>query len=173
MSVWFTSDQHYNHSKIISLMNRPFSSVEEMNDTLIYNHNQVVKPGDKVYHLGDFAWTTPDVFLERLAGNHYLIKGNHDFRVKTDSFIWTKDTKQLEIDGTIFWLSHYAHRVWPLSHKGSFHLYGHSHGMMDSLYGNWGRSMDVGVDNNNFRPIHYEEVIDKLKEYNYSWHHPE
>ena len=53
--IFFTSDTHFNHKAIISYCSRPFESVEEMNDRLIDNWNQVVKPNDTVYHLGDFA----------------------------------------------------------------------------------------------------------------------
>ena len=52
--IFFTSDTHFNHKAIISYCSRPFESVEEMNDRLIDNWNQVVKPSDTVYHLGDF-----------------------------------------------------------------------------------------------------------------------
>ena len=53
--VWVTSDTHFNHANIIKYCNRPFSSVEEMNETIIANWNKVVSEDDMVYHLGDFA----------------------------------------------------------------------------------------------------------------------
>lgn len=55
--------------------------------------------------------------------------------------------------------SHYAHRVWPKSHHGSLHLYGHSHGTLPDS-GN--RSMDVGVDTNKFRPYSLEDIVAKI-----------
>jgi len=175
-TVWFTSDEHYSHSKIIRLMNRPFGSVEEMNEKLIENHNSFVMSGDRVYHLGDFAWNNAEIFLRRLNGQHFLIRGNHDYRdVREKGFIWVKDAYQLTVWEHTFWLSHYAHRVWPRSHFGSFHLHGHSHGMLDAQYGLWGRSMDVGVDAPGmyYSPINVEEVINILKDREFKNHHPE
>jgi calcineurin-like phosphoesterase family protein len=58
-------------------------------------------------------------------------------------------------------MSHYAHRVWPHHHKGSIHLYGHSHSNLDD---DWGKSMDVGVDAaykrfGEYRPFSLDEVL--------------
>lgn len=57
MAIFYIADTHFNHSNIIGFDNRPFSSVEEMNETLIHNWNSVVKHGDQVYILGDFCWS--------------------------------------------------------------------------------------------------------------------
>lgn len=79
--VYFTSDQHFGHKNVISYCARPFSSVEEMNETLIHRHNQVVKPEDTVYHLGDFSLSEKwvDEVSPRLNGKKFLCPGNHDF----------------------------------------------------------------------------------------------
>ena len=54
-SIWFTSDTHFSHCNIIKYCNRPFKDVDEMNKILIQNWNNVVRPDDIVWHLGDFA----------------------------------------------------------------------------------------------------------------------
>ena len=46
-NLFFTSDTHFFHGRIIELCNRPFHSVEEMNEALITNWNRVV-PRDGV-----------------------------------------------------------------------------------------------------------------------------
>lgn len=54
MEIYFTSDLHLGHDNIIRFCNRPFSSVEEMNDRIIQNYNSIVHKNDLVYILGDF-----------------------------------------------------------------------------------------------------------------------
>lgn len=79
--IYFTSDPHYYHLNVIKYCNRPFSSVEEMNEMLIKNWNDVVAPDDTVYCLGDFsmAFRPVEAFSHRLSGTKYLVPGNHDF----------------------------------------------------------------------------------------------
>ena len=79
MTIWFTSDQHFYHTNIIRLANRPFHNVEEMHETLIMNWQQAVKDDDLVYCLGDFSWQFQKIpqLLERLPGRKVLIVGNH------------------------------------------------------------------------------------------------
>ena len=54
MSIFLTSDTHFNNDNIIKYCNRPFFNHKDMNEALIANWNSVVKPEDTVYHLGDF-----------------------------------------------------------------------------------------------------------------------
>lgn len=80
MTVWFTADQHYGHNNIIKYTNRPFASLEEMNEALLARHNEKVQDGDTVYHLGDFSlgpkWV--ELYAPKLKGENILISGNHD-----------------------------------------------------------------------------------------------
>ena len=161
--IWFTADQHYDHKNIIEYMSRPFSGLDDMNDVLISHHNSVVAKGDLVYHMGDFTFVgDPSPFLNQLNGQHFLIKGNHDHRrLRKDPspFIWVKDVAMVKWGKHRFFLSHYGHRVWPRSHYGCYHLYGHSHGSLPDH----NRSMDAGVDANDFYPISADAVVNKLR----------
>lgn len=85
--IWITSDTHFSHANILNFKNedgtsvRDFRSVEEMNEVMIQNWNKVVKPGDKVYHLGDVFFGDREKFPSlwaRLKGQKRLIVGNHD-----------------------------------------------------------------------------------------------
>lgn len=88
-NTFLISDTHFSHVntwKTFKLADgitpmRPFSSTEEMDETMISNWNSVVKPIDKVYHLGDIAAcsaTKLRIIFSRLNGDKVLIKGNHD-----------------------------------------------------------------------------------------------
>ena len=87
--IWVISDTHFDHANILNFTDkvgkptRNFADVEEMNETMIANWNSVVKPGDKVYHLGDVLfgnrkqeWMAKN--FPRLNGQKRLIVGNHD-----------------------------------------------------------------------------------------------
>ena len=152
--IWWTSDQHYFHVNISKYCNRPFASVEEMNAEIVKRHNSVVKPNDTVINVGDFALGKPkDVSIIRaqLVGKQIFLRGSHDKWLNHASDIW-KGT----VEGQVIVACHYAMRVWPQSHYGSWDVYGHSHGHLPPL----GKQHDVGVDNNDFYPVSFE----KLKE---------
>lgn len=170
--VWFTSDTHFNHANIIRFCNRPFDSVGEMNEALITNWNGHISPNDTVYHLGDFSMGNASKILSRLNGNVCLIRGNHDKHrdIKDAAFGWIKDVYFLKTGkraSSWIWLSHYAHRRWPNAHHGSIHLYGHSHGELPGM----GRSMDIGVDAFDYKPVHLDYVMKILNEKESAGHH--
>jgi calcineurin-like phosphoesterase family protein len=158
--IFFTSDEHYGHANIIQFCHRPFTSLEDQTEQLIANHNSKVGPNDMTYHVGDMFWrrvSIPDanVIMDRLNGKHALVLGNHDEVAKriAGRFEWVKDTALIHTN-TRVWLSHYAHRTWPDSHKGSYHLFGHTHNVLpDYRY-----SHDAGVDANGYFPISYDEL---------------
>lgn len=80
--IYVISDTHFGHYNMVhKFKTRPFDTVEGMDETLIENWNKTVKPGDKVYHLGDFAFgdkTKHPPLIKRLNGRKRLIVGNHD-----------------------------------------------------------------------------------------------
>jgi calcineurin-like phosphoesterase family protein len=48
-NTWFTADFHFGHNNIIRYCNRPFRSVEEMDQTILERLNASVKPNDTLY----------------------------------------------------------------------------------------------------------------------------
>ncbi|MFA5048573.1 MAG: metallophosphoesterase [Patescibacteria group bacterium] len=91
MTYWATADFHLGHFNIIKYVNRPFKTLEEMNETIIHNHNQRVKKNDVWIHNGDFIFNSANnkgngsifkaaEFLDRFNGTPILILGNHDAR---------------------------------------------------------------------------------------------
>jgi calcineurin-like phosphoesterase family protein len=88
MTIRYIADLHFDHTEIIAYDNRPFDTVEEMNETLIRNWNSVVGPEDLTYILGDFCAEGADRWrqhLTRLNGRKRLILGNHDNRTAAAS----------------------------------------------------------------------------------------
>lgn len=88
--IYVISDTHFCHPNIIKLCNRPFNSVEEMNEELIKRWNAVVGPEDTVIHCGDFIMgsiNNIDKILPRLNGYIILIVGNHDTKNKIKKYI--------------------------------------------------------------------------------------
>lgn len=171
MSMFFTSDQHYDHKNICKYAGRPFSSVEEMNEALIKNHNDIIKKRHHVWFLGDFAFSRIDrikEILNRLNGYKNLILGNHDkeirkyqeYLLKEGFFDGIYDYREIRWEKQNIVLAHYGHRVWNRSPYGSWMLYGHSHGALPPL----GKSADMGVDSKviseEYRPYAFEEVRD-------------
>jgi len=168
--IWFTSDHHFGHKNIIKYSERPFDSVDEMNAEMIKRWNEKVGPDDHVYHLGDFALTSPGKLRkirEQLHGKIFLITGNHESTALDckDCFDWIKDYYELTVNDAdahrgkrFIVLFHYAMRVWNAGHHGTWHLYGHSHGNLPDDESS--RSFDVGVDCHNFYPLSYQEVKD-------------
>lgn len=162
-TIWFTADTHFTHTNIIRYCNRPFSSIQEHDEVLIQNWNKVVKGKDTVYHLGDFGFNNTDKFcniINKLHGNIYLIRGNHDKQevIEHKRFKIVKDVHRFKRDKQEFFLSHYAHRTWPKMNYGAIHLFGHSHGNMPDF----GRSTDVGVDRWNYTPVSIDQILDKM-----------
>ena len=158
MRYFFVADEHFGHANIIKYSNRPFTSVEHMDETLIENHNSVVGSGDVVIHGGDFSLirgkaTVFKRYISRLVGKHVFLRGSHDVWLSGNmaSTRWEKRFGEHYIV-----VDHYSMRAWPRSHYNSWQLYGHSHGRLPPQ----GKQHDIGVDNNNFFPVSLEEVVE-------------
>lgn len=169
--VFFTSDTHFDHKNIVKYCERPFSSVDEMNQAMIDNWNAVVDPQDTVYHLGDFAFgrkvNRVNHLIRSLNGHKFLIYGNHDKDavLKSEGWVWKGYYKKIKVQGQSIILFHYATRVWDKCHRGSWMLYGHSHGSLPENTDAW--TTDVGVDCHNFTPISFEQVGDIMSSRTY------
>ena len=167
MKYFFTADEHYGHENIIKYCNRPFKTVDEMDNEIIRRHNEVVGINDTVIHCGDFSLAKKignfEKYFNRLNGKHQFILGSHDYwsqlsEIKLRSDMFIADMLTIKVDEICIVCCHYAMRTWPYSHYGSIQVYGHSHGKLPPLSNQW----DVGVDNNNFYPVSLEELINKI-----------
>ena len=158
--IFFTADTHWGHRNIIRYCQRPFADVDEMNEALITNWNSTIGKDDIVFHLGDFAmggsaeWCR---LLERLNGRIYLILGNHFEQVAMQMLINVGDQR--------IYLNHYPFLCFGGAYRNTWQLFGHVHtnnaqtGLDYSRLNNLFPSQyDVGVDNNNYAPVSFEQV---------------
>ena len=169
--LFFTSDTHFGHRNIIKYCERPFSCIEEMDDALIANWNRVVGKDDIIFHLGDFAmggsaeWNR---LLHKLNGRIYLILGNHDMKTIGAGFSRLEGVAMqmlINVKGQRIYLNHYPFLCYGGAYRNTWQLYGHVHTgpanrgldaprlkmMLPTQY-------DVGVDNNNYIPVSFEQV---------------
>lgn len=156
---YFTADQHFGHKNIIKYCNRPYKTVQEMDDDLIGRHNSIVKKTDVVIHAGDFTLANKKIaprYIKQLNGIHVFLNGSHDRWMKNkDKFIWEK-----KIEDKYVVVCHYAMLTWPRSHYGSWQLFGHSHGELTIHSSKL--QYDIGVDNNNYYPVSFKTIREIL-----------
>ena len=170
--VFFTSDTHFYHSNIINFCGRPFKNVEVMNETLIANWNSVVGPDDIIFHLGDFClggsaeWTN---ILNRLNGKIYLIVGNHDIKNLRQGYYSRFEhiamQMHIEVGKQKIYLNHCPFLCYGGAYRDTWQLFGHVHTSKQNtgidaprLHMLFPTQYDVGVDNNNFTPVSFEQV---------------
>jgi calcineurin-like phosphoesterase family protein len=168
MAVFFTSDTHFGHAAVIRSCERPFASADEMDEALIARWNARIKPGDTVYHLGDFCYRSDRAapyYLDRLHGEIHLIEGNHDrhtLRHHAGRFASVSLIKEIVVARQMIVLCHYPMREWNGCYRGAWHLHGHVHGRLNHTP--LGHSTDVGVDSGDYRPWSFAEIGEALKD---------
>jgi calcineurin-like phosphoesterase family protein len=180
--VFFTSDTHWGHGNIIKFCDRPFKDVEEMNYKLIENWNKKVPQDGLVFHLGDFAWGGSDMWKnirQQLNGEIILIKGNHDQKNMSSTaeqtlFKYSAWQMLIEIEGRKVLLNHFPFLCYAGVYRDPkglvYNLYGHVHSGpgkkgedIPRLIHTFPTQYDVGVDNNDYEPISWYEVNEKIQ----------
>ena len=170
---FFISDTHFGHENVVWMCERPFSSVEEMNEALIANWNSRVKGNDKVYIMGDMFFRADiklvEAILSRLKGRKILIVGNHDgsWTSKLDHPERHFESIQPFYEGSVgnrgVTMCHYP--LFAYRHqKKQYMIHGHIHNDTSTDY--WPLLkvrplvLNAGVDINGFRPVTFEELIE-------------
>jgi calcineurin-like phosphoesterase family protein len=155
-----------------------------MNEEMIRRSNLVVKPGDTIYHIGDFSLkiTTMERILPRLFGRHVLVPGNHDMchhvhrkhkkmteRYEAAGFTVSSTLHPiLRIEDTCpASMCHFPYRAtmpedeqqryaqWRPEDKGGWLLHGHVH----CAWRIKERMINVGVDVWDYSPVSLEEIM--------------
>lgn len=169
--IYFTSDLHLGHKNVIQMQNRPFETVDDMNEALIQNFNSVVHQNDIVYILGDLAFrlreTKCNEFIARLKGTKILIRGNHDREYDPSLFEEITDFKMIKYEHVTYSMIHYPMLEWKHSrHNRGVNLHGHIHSNGAYNEENIKQGIlryDVGVEAHDYKPISLEDIHNKFK----------
>lgn len=175
-NVFFTSDLHFGHQNVIRFDNRPFDSVEQMDNELRTRWNNRVSKQDVVYVLGDISWygneKTYDI-ISSLNGQKHLIKGNHDKLSQRVKSLFVSVSGYSEItygNKQRIVLCHYPIIFYNGQHSGATHFYGHVHttaeyGMVKQYIADSIRKgvpckmFNVGCMIHNYEPATFEEIV--------------
>ena len=175
-SVFLTSDTHFGHLGVCHFTRsdgvtklRPWDTSEEMDEEMVKRWNETVRPTDKVYHLGDVVMNRKSLgIMRRLNGDKVLIRGNHDIFKDEDYRQHFRELRAYHVmNGMI--LSHIPIHPESLGRFG-VNIHGHLHTrrvMVPNGYG--GQVIDpryhcVCVEQTDFRPILFEDVLRRIKE---------
>jgi calcineurin-like phosphoesterase family protein len=167
VSVFFTSDWHLNHDKILEYAKRPFGSIEQMNEVLIESYNESVRSSDTVFFVGDMGFgKAPAVapLVQRLRGRKILVRGNHD-RISTNKLIdmgfadVVKKHALHKLGDRLATITHFPKH--PNTFGTEFVIHGHTHSKSRRA----GPLLHVGVDAWYFCPVPEELLLQLVKDY--------
>lgn len=184
-NVWFTSDTHYNHPNIVRGESnwtnkdvcRNFDTLEQMNNLIVGNINDKVEKNDILIHVGDWSFGGIESVFEfrkrLICQNIYLFLGNHDDHIDNNKdnsrSLFTKVSAQDMIEVIInngknkksdrykYFVGHYPLVSWREMNRGIPNIFGHVH-LPSELKIQLGKSMDCGMDGNNFEVYNYTEI---------------
>lgn len=146
---YYISDMHFFHKNVTkegnNFDNRPFNSLVEMHQYMKKKWNSKITNGDTVYILGDIAMRGTNeeliALVAQLKGRKVLIKGNHDdvsdMRYKNvfeEIYDYKEITDYADQDAYKLVLSHYPILMWNGQHRGTIHLYGHTHNTYENEF---------------------------------------
>ena len=161
---YFISDLHIGDKNIIQYEHRPFTSLDEMSETIINNWNNIVTDNDTVYLLGDIG-KSADI-INSLKGNIVVVKGNHDDEIY-DELIELQQIGKIKLYdypimvNNCLWLSHEPIGYMPpecpyLNIHG--HLHRFQYGLIGRTWEEGNRYFNVSVEQINYTPISFEEI---------------
>ncbi len=160
MAIFFTSDQHFGDDRIRRYENRPFESVQAMDESLVSAWNNTVAADDRVFVLGDFALYDEEHIAglcARLNGTKYLIKGNHD--------VLANDVYRRCGFAEVYDYPILFEQFWLLSHEPLYinsnmpyaNIFGHVHGSPAYVTASR-QSFCVCVERTGYAPVPFDAV---------------
>jgi calcineurin-like phosphoesterase family protein len=176
-SVFLVSDTHFGHAGVCKFTRddgvtklRPWTDPDEMDEHMVKVWNETVKPADKVYHLGDVVINRKALgIMRRLNGDKVLIRGNHDIFRDDEYREHFREIRAYHVmNGMI--LSHIPIHPESLGRFG-VNIHGHLHYQRVMIQKHAGvkavidsRYHCVCVEQTDYRPILFEEVIQRIKD---------
>ena len=168
MSQFFTADLHFGHNNVVNFKNtdgtkaRDFATVQDMEDAMVQMHNEIVKPTDKVYMLGDIAFNQRGLDkVKQMNGIKILVKGNHD-QLKLNKYVDVfKDVRGCHVmNGLVF--THIPIHIDQLGRFGC-NVHGHLH-MNRVMQGDKidPRFLCVSVEHTALKPIEFEDMVERI-----------
>lgn len=164
--IYFTSDTHFFHANVIKYCNRPFDNVFEMNAKLTSNWNEIVRPTDFVYHIGDTLMGQRAQWgdtIKNLNGYKILIKGNHD---RSASAMLGHGFQEVMNEHTIedpkwgkIYMRHIPREDFRVT-GAAYHICGHVH----DDWARHGNIINAGVDVRNYRPVTLDELMATIED---------
>ncbi len=165
-NVWVVADWHLSHHNCACVFKkedgsqlRPFESASHMDEMLIQWHNEIVKPNDKVYVLGDVCISRKGMdVVGKFNGDKVLVKGNHDIFKLEDYTKYFRDVRAYHVISGLI-MSHVP--VHPDSlYRFKFNVHGHLHANTVKYNGTDDpRYLCTSLEQVNFRPINMDEII--------------
>lgn len=172
--TWVYSDPHFYHRNIVTFTNydgsplRPWDDADVMTEEMIEFYNELVDDADRVYILGDVAFSPANMerSVGRLKGRKVLVPGNHD-PTKMRRYFGLFDDVRGYVVKKGYIMSHIPLHPdcmgrWKLNIHG--HL--HNNQIVDRADCVDTRYRCVCVERTNFRPILLDKILDEhgLKE---------
>lgn len=178
--TWIYSDPHFCHTNILKFVNfdgsrlRPhWDDVDKMNEEMIEWYNEVVRPEDRVYILGDVAFSSANMHktVSKLNGRKVLVPGNHEPTKMRKYFDLFDDVRGYVVKKG-FVMSHIPIHPGSLS-RWKLNIHGHLHANCVKEGAGWSDTYESDmsslpddlryycacVERTNFRPKMLDEIL--------------
>lgn len=167
-NIYIWTDIHFGHTNIIKYCNRPYPNAKLMNECLIGNYFNIIKPNDIVIWGGDIGFMQEreiNNILNRLPGYKIQIIGNHDMHRDGTLYELNFDERHLcmvvdVVDAEIEYqllITHYPMDNVP---PGTVNIHGHVHQHLMGAH-----NINCCVEHTNYAPMHFNKVLARAKQY--------
>jgi calcineurin-like phosphoesterase family protein len=166
--TWVYSDPHFYHQNICRFENydggpaRPWDDADKMTEDMIEWYNELVSDGDRVYILGDVAFSNSRMqdSVSRLKGRKVLVPGNHE-PVKMRKYFDLFDDVRGYVVKKGFVMSHMP--IHPQSMgRWQLNIHGHTHNNTVKIAPECSEDLRyycACVERTGFRPILLDDIL--------------